>query len=77
MAWVSMGGGWGGIRPFSIAQRVGNTYDKAGQEVLLAQIIIPGHYASLPVLSTETKVRAAIEKDRRMQFMKPGQKKIF
>lgn len=41
------------------------------------EIIIPMHYASLPTLSTEAEVRAAIEKDRRVQFMKPGQTKIF
>lgn len=40
-------------------------------------IIIPMHYASLPTLSTEAEVRAAIEKDKRVQFMKPGQTKIF
>jgi L-ascorbate metabolism protein UlaG (beta-lactamase superfamily) len=41
------------------------------------EIIIPMHYASLPTLSTEAEVRAAIEKDKRVQFMKPGQTKLF
>ena len=41
------------------------------------QIIIPMHYASLPTLSTEAEVRAAIEKDRRVIFMKPGQTRNF
>jgi L-ascorbate metabolism protein UlaG (beta-lactamase superfamily) len=41
------------------------------------QIIIPMHYASLPTLSTETEVRAAIEKDKRVIFMKPGQTRNF
>jgi L-ascorbate metabolism protein UlaG (beta-lactamase superfamily) len=41
------------------------------------EIIIPMHYASLPTMSTEAEVRAAIEKDKRVQFMKPGQTKIF
>jgi L-ascorbate metabolism protein UlaG (beta-lactamase superfamily) len=41
------------------------------------QIIIPMHYASLPTLSTEAEVRAAIEKDKRVIFMKPGQTRNF
>lgn len=41
------------------------------------QIIIPMHYASLPTLSTEAEVRAALEKDKRVLFMKPGQTKTF
>jgi L-ascorbate metabolism protein UlaG (beta-lactamase superfamily) len=41
------------------------------------QIIIPMHYASLPTMSTEAEVRAAIGRDRRVQFMKPGQTKTF
>jgi L-ascorbate metabolism protein UlaG (beta-lactamase superfamily) len=41
------------------------------------EIIIPMHYASMPTMSTEAEVRAAIEKDKRVQFMKPGQTKIF
>jgi hypothetical protein len=34
-------------------------------------------YASLPTMSTEAEVRAAIEKDKRVQFVKRGQTKIF
>lgn len=41
------------------------------------QIIIPMHYASLPTLSTEAEVRAAIGRDRRVVFMKPGQTRNF
>lgn len=41
------------------------------------QTIIPMHYASLPTLSTEAEVRAVLEKDRRVLFMKPGQTKTF
>jgi hypothetical protein len=41
------------------------------------QIIIPMHYASLPAMSTEAEVRAAIGRDRRVQFMKPGETKQF
>jgi len=41
------------------------------------QIIIPMHYASMPTMSTEAEVRAAIGRDRRVQFMKPGQTKSF
>ncbi|HEX8000577.1 MAG TPA: metal-dependent hydrolase [Pyrinomonadaceae bacterium] len=41
------------------------------------QIIIPMHYASLPTMSTEAEVRAVLEKDRRVLFMKPGQTKTF
>ncbi len=41
------------------------------------QTIIPMHYASLPTLSTEAEVRAAIGKDRRVQFMKPGETRSF
>ena len=41
------------------------------------QVIIPMHYASMPTMSTEAEVRAAIGKDRRVQFMKPGQTKTF
>jgi L-ascorbate metabolism protein UlaG (beta-lactamase superfamily) len=39
--------------------------------------IIPMHYASLPTLSTEAEVRAVLEKDKRVLFMKPGQTKTF
>jgi L-ascorbate metabolism protein UlaG (beta-lactamase superfamily) len=41
------------------------------------QTIIPMHYASLPTLSTEAEVRAAIAKDRRVIFMKPGETRNF
>src|SRR4030095_6679522 len=41
------------------------------------QVIIPMHYASLPTLSTEAEVRAAIGKDRRVVFMKPGETRTF
>ena len=41
------------------------------------QVIIPMHYASMPTMSTEAEVRAAIGRDKRVQFMKPGQTKIF
>ena len=62
----------------------GKAYGQSPEIALLAvnryfkpQIIIPMHYASLPPMSTEAEVRAAIEKDRRVQFMKPGQTKTF
>lgn len=41
------------------------------------QTIIPMHYASLPTLSTEADVRAAIGHDRRVRFMKPGEAARF
>lgn len=37
------------------------------------KVIIPMHYASMPEMSTEKEVRAAIEKDSRVRFMKPGE----
>lgn len=37
------------------------------------QVIIPMHYASMPTMSTEDEVRAAIGHDRRVRFMKPGE----
>lgn len=62
----------------------GKAYGQSPEVALLAinryfhpQIIIPMHYASLPTLSTEAEVRAAIGKDKRVQFMKPGQTKTF
>jgi L-ascorbate metabolism protein UlaG (beta-lactamase superfamily) len=62
----------------------GKAYGQSPQVALTAinkyfkpQIIIPMHYASLPTMSTEAEVRAAIEKDKRVQFMKPGQTKTF
>ena len=36
------------------------------------QVIIPMHYASLPTLSSDAEVRAAIGSDKRVMFMKPG-----
>jgi L-ascorbate metabolism protein UlaG (beta-lactamase superfamily) len=41
------------------------------------QTIIPMHYASMPTMSTEAEVRAAIGRDRRVQFMKPGETRNF
>ena len=62
----------------------GKAYGQSPEVALLAvnrffkpRIIIPMHYASLPGMSTEAEVRAAIGKDRRVQFMKPGQTKQF
>lgn len=62
----------------------GKAYGQSPEVALLAvnkyfkpQVIIPMHYASLPTLSTEAEVRAAIGKDKRVQFMKPGQTKVF
>ncbi len=62
----------------------GKAYGQSPEVALLAanryfkpQIIIPMHYASLPTLSTEAEVRQAIEKDRRVRFMKPGETIIF
>ena len=62
----------------------GKAYGQSPEVALLAinryfkpQIIIPMHYASLPTLSTAAEVRAAIGKDRRVQFMKPGETSSF
>jgi len=62
----------------------GKAYGQSPEVALLAanryfkpQIIIPMHYASLPTLSTEAEVRQAIEKDRRVRFMKPGETITF
>jgi L-ascorbate metabolism protein UlaG (beta-lactamase superfamily) len=62
----------------------GKAYGQSPEIALVAinkyfkpDVIIPMHYASLPTLSTEAEVRAAIGKDRRVQFMKPGQTKTF
>lgn len=62
----------------------GKAYGQSPTVALLAinrffkpQIIIPMHYASLPPMSTEAEVRAAIGRDRRVQFMKPGETKQF
>ncbi len=62
----------------------GKAYGQSPSVALLAvnrffkpQVIIPMHYASLPAMSTEAEVRAAIGKDRRVQFMKPGQTRNF
>ena len=62
----------------------GRAYGQSPKIALLAvnrffkpQVIIPMHYASMSTMSTEAEVRAAIGRDRRVQFMKPGQTKIF
>lgn len=62
----------------------GKAYGQSPEVALLAinryfkpQIIIPMHYASLATLSTEAEVRAAIGKDRRIKFMKPGETRSF
>lgn len=62
----------------------GKAYGQSPEVALLAvnryfkpQVIIPMHYASMPTMSTEAEVRAAIEKDNRVVFMKPGQTKTF
>ncbi|MDT4966991.1 MAG: hypothetical protein QOJ64_1728 [Acidobacteriota bacterium] len=62
----------------------GKAYGQSPEVALIAinkyfapRIIIPMHYASLPGLSTEAEVRAAIGKDKRVQFMKPGQTRVF
>ena len=41
------------------------------------QIVIPMHYGALPGSSTEADVRAAVGKDPRVIFMKPGETKKF
>jgi L-ascorbate metabolism protein UlaG (beta-lactamase superfamily) len=41
------------------------------------QIVIPMHYGALPGSSTEADVRAAVGKDSRVIFMKPGETKKF
>jgi L-ascorbate metabolism protein UlaG (beta-lactamase superfamily) len=41
------------------------------------QIVIPMHYGALPGSSTEADVRAAVGKDPRVIFMRPGEKKKF
>jgi L-ascorbate metabolism protein UlaG (beta-lactamase superfamily) len=41
------------------------------------RVIIPMHYASIPTMSTEAEVRAAIGHDRRVRFMTPGQRARF
>ena len=62
----------------------GKAYGQSPEVALLAvnrffrpQVIIPMHYASLPTMSTEAEVRAAIGRDRRVHFMKPGETRIF
>lgn len=62
----------------------GKAYGQSPEVALLAinkyfrpQVIIPMHYASLSTLSTEAEVRAAIGKDRRVVFMKPGEMRGF
>ncbi len=41
------------------------------------EIIVPMHYASMPTMSTEEEVRAALGRDRRVRFMKVGEKGHF
>jgi L-ascorbate metabolism protein UlaG (beta-lactamase superfamily) len=67
-----------------LANTGGKAYGQSPQVALIAinkyfrpQVIIPMHYASLPTMSTEAEVRAAIGHDRRVQFMKPGQTRNF
>jgi L-ascorbate metabolism protein UlaG (beta-lactamase superfamily) len=40
-------------------------------------VIVPMHYATFPVLSTEAEVRAAFEGDARAVIMKPGESRSF
>jgi L-ascorbate metabolism protein UlaG (beta-lactamase superfamily) len=67
-----------------LANTGGKAYGQSPEIALTAinkyfkpQVIIPMHYASMPTMSTEAEVRAALEKDKRVQFMKPGQTKTF
>ena len=62
----------------------GKAYGQSPTVALLAvnryfkpQVIIPMHYASMPTMSSDAEVRAALEKDKRVQFMKPGQTNLF
>ncbi len=62
----------------------GKAYGQSPEVALLAvnryfkpQIMIPMHYASMPTMSTEAEVRAAIGRDKRVQFMKPGETRNF
>lgn len=62
----------------------GKAYGQSPEIALLAvnryfkpQIMIPMHYASMPTMSTEAEVRAAIGRDKRVQFMKPGETRSF
>lgn len=62
----------------------GKAYGQSPEVALIAinkyfkpAVIIPMHYASMPSMSTEAEVRAAIGKDKRVQFMKPGETKTF
>lgn len=72
-------------RPTIILMNVGGkAYGQSPEVALTAvnryfkpQVVIPMHYASLPTLSTEAEVRAVLEKDKRVLFMKPGQRKTF
>ncbi len=41
------------------------------------EAIVPMHFATFPVLSTEADVRAAFKDDRRLQVMKPGETRSF
>ena len=62
----------------------GKAYGQSPEVAMLAvnryfkpEIIIPMHYASFPEMSSEAEVRAVLEKDKRVVFMKPGQTKTF
>ena len=41
------------------------------------QVIIPMHYASMPTMSTDAEVRAAIGHDKRVRFLTPGESARF
>lgn len=62
----------------------GKAYGQSPEVALLAinrffrpRVIIPMHYASMPTMSSEAEVRAAIGKDKRVRFMKPGETRNF
>ena len=41
------------------------------------RVIIPMNYASMPTMSTEAEVHAAIGHDPRVRFLKPGETARF
>ena len=62
----------------------GKAYGQSPEVAMMAvnryfkpEVIIPMHYASFPEMSSEAEVRAALAKDKRVLFMKPGQTKTF
>jgi L-ascorbate metabolism protein UlaG (beta-lactamase superfamily) len=62
----------------------GKAYGQSPDVALLAikkyfkpKVIIPMHYASMPTMSTLEEVRAAIGKDPRVVFMKPGETRSY